>query len=176
MSARTFFRLVPIVAIAAPAAVHATVYMSVEQAQQAMFPNQKLSARFHQLQPGEIGAIKKASGASPLSKQVQAWKAQDGGWFILDRVVGKHEFITYAVALSPDGAVKRVEILEYRETYGGEVRNAGWRQQFVGKKFGAPLTLGKDIKNISGATLSSRHIADGVRRLLATWQLVLRNG
>ena len=176
MSARTYFRLVPIVAMAAPAAVHATVYMSVGQAQQAMFPNQKLSQHFRQLQPGEIGAIKKASGASPLSKQVQAWKAQDGGWFILDRVVGKHEFITYAVALSPDGAVRRIEILEYRETYGGEVRNAGWRQQFVGKKFGAALTLGKDIKNISGATLSSRHIADGVRRLLATWQLVLRNG
>jgi Na+-translocating ferredoxin:NAD+ oxidoreductase RnfG subunit len=176
MSARTFFRLVPIVAIAAPAVAHATVYMSVEQAQQAMFPNQKLSPHFHALQPGEIGAIKKASGASPLSKQVQAWKAQDGGWFIVDRVVGKHEFITYAVALTPDGAVKRIEILEYRETYGGEVRNAGWRQQFVGKKFGAALTLGKDIKNISGATLSSRHITDGVRRLLATWQLVLRNG
>src|SRR4051794_28081375 len=98
MSARTFFRLVPIVAIAAPAVAHATVYMSVEQAQQAMFPNQKLGAHFHQLQPAEIGAIKKASGASPLSKQLQAWKAQDGGWFIVDRVVGKHEFITYAVA------------------------------------------------------------------------------
>ncbi len=176
MSARTFFRLAPIVAIASPAVVHATVYMSVEQAQQAMFPGQKLTQRFHNLQPGEIAAIKKASAASPLSKTVQAWKAQDGGWFILDRVVGKHEFITYAVALSPDGAVKRVEILEYRETYGGEIRNAGWRQQFVGKRFGASLTLGKDIKNISGATLSSRHITDGVRRLLATWQLVLRNG
>lgn len=176
MSARTFFRLVPIVAIAAPAAVHATVYMSVEQAQQAMFPGERLAPHFHQLQPAEIGAIRKASGASPTSKDVKAWKAQDGGWFIVDRVVGKHEFITYAVALTPDGAVKRVEILEYRETYGGEVRNAGWRQQFVGKKFGAPVTLGKDIKNISGATLSSRHITDGIRRLLATWQLLFRNG
>lgn len=176
MNGRTLFRIAPIVAIAAPAAVHATVYMSLQQAQQAMFPGQALTPRFHTLQPGEIGAIKKVSGASPLSKTVQAWKASDGGWFILDRVVGKHEFITYAVALTPDGAVKRIEILEYRETYGGEVRNAGWRQQFVGKKFGAPVTLGKDIKNISGATLSSRHITDGVRRLLATWQLVLRNG
>jgi Na+-translocating ferredoxin:NAD+ oxidoreductase RnfG subunit len=176
MSARTFFHLVPMVAIVAPAAVHATAYMSVEQAQQAMFPGETVAPRFHQLQPAEIAAIKKASGASPLSKTVQAWKAGDRGWFILDRVVGKHEFITYAVALTPDGAVKRVEILEYRETYGGEVRSAGWRQQFVGKRFGSTLQLGEDIKNISGATLSSRHITDGVRRLLATWQLLYRNG
>ncbi len=91
-------------------------------------------------------------------------------------MLGKHEFITYAVALTPDGAVKRIEILEYRETYGGEVRNGNWRQQFVGKRFGSQLKLGGDIKNISGATLSSRHITDGVRRLLATYELVLKNG
>jgi hypothetical protein len=175
--ATSWFTVLPAaVAVLAPAPAQATIYMSIEQAQQAMFGGQKLVARPHQLTPAQLGAIKKASGVSPLSKTVQAWKAQDGGWFILDRVIGKHEFITYAVALTPEGAVKRIEILEYRETYGGEVRNAAWRQQFVGKKWGAPLTLAKDIKNISGATLSSRHITDGVRRLLATWQLVLRNG
>jgi len=163
------------VALAVPVAAQATVYMNVDQAQSAMFPGQKLTPAFHQLTPAQIGAIKKASGVAPLSKDLRAWKAHDGGWFVLDRVVGKHEFITYAVALSPDGVVKRIEILEYRETYGGEVRNANWRQQFVGKRFGAPLKLGSDIKNISGATLSSRHITDGVRRILATWQTVLKN-
>ena len=172
-----WFTILPAAVVAvAPATVHATVYMNVEQAQSAMFPNQKLAPRFHQLQPAEIAAIRKASGTAPASRDLRAWKAPDGGWFLLDGVIGKHEFITYAVALTPDGAVRRVEILEYRETYGGEVRNAGWRQQFVGKRFGSPLKLGADIKNISGATLSSRHITDGVRRLLATWQLLLRNG
>lgn len=176
MTGRSAFRIVPIVAIAAPSAVQATVYMSVEQAQQAMFAGQTLAPRFHQLTPGEVDAIRKASGAAPLSKDLKAWRSADGGWFILDRVVGKHEFITYAVALGSDGAVRRIEILEYRETYGGEVRNAAWRQQFVGKRFGSQLKLGGDIKNISGATLSSRHITDGVRRLLATWQYVLKDG
>ncbi len=36
-----------------------------------------------------------------------------------------------------------------------------------------PLKLTEDIQNISGATLSSKHITDGVRRLLATYELVL---
>jgi Na+-translocating ferredoxin:NAD+ oxidoreductase RnfG subunit len=172
-----WFTILPAAVVAvAPAAVHASVYMSVEQAQQAMFPGQKLSPRFHQLQSNEIAAIKKASGTAPASRELRAWKAEDGGWFLLDRVIGKHEFITYAVALGRDGAVRGLEILEYRETYGGEVRNAAWRRQFVGKRFGSAVKLGSDIKNISGATLSSRHVTDGVRRLLATWQLLLRNG
>ena len=171
-----WFTIIPAAVVAvAPAAAHATVYLSVEQAQQALFPHETMTPRFHQLQPNEIAAIKKASGTAPTSKQVHAWKAEDGGWFLLDRVIGKHEFITYAVSLTADGAVKGVEILEYRETYGGEIRNAAWRHQFVGKRFGSQLKLGGDIKNISGATLSSRHITEGVRRLLATYQLLLKN-
>lgn len=175
MPRRSLLRLLPLAALAMPAGVHATVYLTVEQAQSAMFPHQALKPAFRQLQPAEAAAIRKASGVSPLSRDLRAWRAQDGGWFIVDRVVGKHEFITYAVALTRDGAVRSVEILEYRETYGGEVRNPNWRQQFVGKRFGAQLQLGKDIRNISGATLSSRHVTDGVRRLLATWQLLLKN-
>ncbi len=172
---RPFIRLLPLVALAVPAGAHAAVYLTVEQAQSAMFPHQKLIPAFRQLQPAEIAAIKRASGVAPLTKQLEAWRAQDGGWFLVDRVVGKHEFITYAVALTRDGTVRNVEILDYRETYGGEIRNAAWRQQFVGKHFGAGVELGKDIRNISGATLSSRHVTDGVRRLLATWEVVLKN-
>lgn len=172
----SWIRLLAIATLTLPASVHATIYLTIEQAQSAMFPHQRLTPAFRQLRPDEITAIKKASGVAPQSKQLQAWRAQDGGWFIVDRVVGKHEFITYAVALTRDGAVRSVEILEYRETYGGEVRNANWRRQFIGKRFGSQLRLGEDIKNISGATLSSRHVTDGVRRLLATWQIVLRNG
>jgi Na+-transporting NADH:ubiquinone oxidoreductase subunit NqrC len=80
------------------------------------------------------------------------------------------------VALDPAGTVRDVEILDYREAYGGQVRDPRWRQQFIGKRAGQSLKLGSDIKNISGATLSSKHVTDGVRRLLATYQLVLAHG
>ena len=179
-SGASWFTIVPAaIAAAAPAPACATVYMSVEQAAHAMFAGAKMVDRSITFTDAQRKAIAKASRAS-VPKTQHVWEVHEGssrvGWFIVDRVLGKHEYITYAVALTPDGAVKRIEILEYRETYGGEVRNAGWRQQFVGKRFGSQLKLGGDIKNISGATLSSRHITDGVRRLLATWQLVLRNG
>ncbi|MDR3506606.1 MAG: FMN-binding protein [Caulobacteraceae bacterium] len=167
------FYLLPLALLAAPAAAHATTYMSVEQAQALMFPGEALKPDPRALTDAQVAAIRKDSGESPLSRELKAWRAADGGWFILDQVVGKHEFITFALALDSAGAVRSVEILDYRESYGGQVREAAWRSQFVGKRHGAALKLGQDVKNISGATLSSKHVADGVRRLLSTYALVL---
>jgi len=170
------YRLLPLALLSLPMAGHATVYMTPEQAQAQMFPHQALKPDFRDLSPDQVSAIRKASGESPLGKQLKAWRAADGGWFIVDEVVGKHEFITYAVSLDPTGAVRDVEILDYREAYGGQVRDPRWRQQFAGKRAGEPLKLGPDIKNISGATLSSKHVTDGVRRVLATYAIVLAHG
>ena len=167
------FLLVPAYALVVAAPVQATVYMSVEQAQAVMFPGATLESAFITLTPDQMKAIEKASDVNVLSPNLKVWRASTGGWFIADQVVGKHEFIPFAVAIDEKGAVKSVEILEYRETYGDQVRNAAWRAQFVGKTHDAPLKLGTDIQNISGATLSSRHITDGVKRLLATYALVI---
>ena len=89
------------------------------------------------------------------------------GWLLVDQVIGKAEAITYALALDAHGAVTRLEVLEYRETHGGEIRLPAWRKQFVGKTAADPVRLDADIHNISGATLSCRHVTDGVRRLLS---------
>lgn len=147
--------------------------MTLEQTQAQMYPHQALRPEFRELTPDQVVAIRNASGESPLSTQLKAWRAADGGWFIVDEVVGKHEFITYAVSLDAGGVVRDVDILDYREAYGDQVRDPKWRAQFIGKHAGEPLKLGSPIKNISGATLSSKHITDGVRRLLATYAIVL---
>lgn len=170
---RSRFLLIPAYALVASAPVHATVYLSVEQAQTLMFPGATLTPDFVTLTPEQMKAIEKACDVNVLTPNLKAWRASTGGWFIADQVVGKHEFIPFAVAIDAQGAVKSVEILEYRETFGDQVRNEAWRAQFVGKTHDAPLKLGSDIKNISGATLSSRHITDGVKRLLTTYALVL---
>jgi hypothetical protein len=170
---KTRFMLIPAYALVVAAPVQATVYMSVEQAQAQMFPGATFTPDFVTLSPEQMKAIEKASDVNVLSPNLKAWRASTGGWFIADQVVGKHEFIPFALALDDQGAVKSVEVLEYRETYGDQVRNAAWRAQFTGKTHAAPLKLGTDIQNISGATLSSRHITDGVKRLLTTYDLVL---
>ncbi len=173
MSSR--FLLLPVAAVCWVQPAQATVYMSVEQAQSAMFPGASFEPEFRTLTPQQISQIEKASDTRVLDKQVRVWKASTGGWFIADQVVGKHDFIPIAVALDAQGAVKGVEILEYREAYGSEVRNGQWRAQFVGKGHDATLKLTRDIQNISGATLSSKHVTDGVRRLVTTYA-VIRSG
>jgi len=77
------------------------------------------------------------------------------------------------VALGADGKVRQLEILEYREAYGSEVRNPRWRAQFTGKQHGDSVRIGDGIQNISGATLSSEHLTDGIRRLLATYAIAI---
>ena len=166
------FLLIPFAAVAIVQPAAATVFMSVEQAQAVMFPAATFTEDFRTLTPAQVSAVEKASDANVASPQLKAWKVSTGGWFLVDQVIGKHDFIPFAVALDETGAVKDVEILEYREAYGSEVRNPQWRAQFTGKTRASPMKLTKDIQNISGATLSSKHITDGVRRLVLTHALL----
>ena len=162
----------PVASISIPA--YAATYLTVEQAQQTIFPGQKLTRANITLTSVQAREIERRSDANVRHKEIQLWKVDKGGFFVVDEVVGKHEFITYAVGLNADGTVKQIEIMTYRESYGYEVRNADWRAQFVGKDASAPLKLNQDIKNISGATLSCRHIADGVKRILATYEIAIK--
>ena len=89
------------------------------------------------------------------------------GFARVRNVKGKDQPITYLVAIDPKDALKDVDVLVYREPYGGEVAYEPWRKQFRGKTGAAPLEVGKDIKNISGATISSHAVTLGVRQTLA---------
>jgi Na+-translocating ferredoxin:NAD+ oxidoreductase RnfG subunit len=172
MKARLIF--IPLAGIAiAGGPAYATVYLSVEQAQQIMFPGASFTPDNRTLTEDQVKAIEKMSGVPVRNKQLKVWRVSTGGWFIVDEVVGKHEYIPFALGIDAQGKVKDVEILEYREAYGDQIRNPEWRKQFVGQGPGTKLQLGKNIRNISGATLSSRHITDGVERLLATYAVVL---
>ncbi|WP_426410556.1 FMN-binding protein [Bradyrhizobium ganzhouense] len=144
-----------ILSAASPA--YAVRYLSIEEAQKEAFPS---ATHFSEVQAGRV------------------WKAEAGGkvvgFFVFDRVVGKHLFIDYAVSLTPAGAVHKIEILEYRESYGGDIRSPSWLGQFVGKTSGSALKINGDIRNIAGATLSSTHVTEGVKRILAAYGNRLR--
>ena len=173
MKSELAFIALPISALVAPS-TFAVQYLTVDQAQHAVFPGKSFTAAPVKLVPAQRKAIEQASGVRVLHDDQKVWRVSGGGWFIVDEVVGKHEFITYAVGLNANGSVKQIEVMDYRETYGGEIRNESWRAQFVGKTTQSPLKLDKDIKNISGATLSCRHITDGVKRLLAFYEVALK--
>jgi FMN-binding domain len=165
--------LVPTAVLAIVSPAYGTVYLSIEQAQALMFPGASFTPDFRELAPEQIDSIQKLSGTKVLSRELRLWQVSTGGWFIVDEVVGKHEFIPYALGLDGNGTVKGLEILEYRESQGGQIRNPAWRKQFAGKRHGAALSLARDVRNISGATLSCRHVTEGVKRLLATYAIAV---
>ena len=155
-------------------AASANVYLSTEQAQKAIFPGAKLTKLTFSLTDEQRASLRSRTGVYEPFKEDGLWSVDGGGFFVIDQVVGKHEMITYAVGINADGSVKQVEILEYRETYGYEIRNANWRQQFVGKTGASPVKLNQDISNLTGATLSCKHVTDGVRRVLAVHGMALK--
>jgi len=178
---RTIFWSTPAaIVIAGSVSGYATTYLTVNQAQKLCFANAtEFAPSDVALSPEQMRAIQKDSGVTVRFATQKVWRVRAGdrflGWFLADQVLGKHEFITWALALNADGSVRQIEILDYRETYGYQIRDGQWRAQFYGKQHGAPLKLDVDIRNISGATLSCRHITDGVKRLLSFYDLVLKD-
>jgi hypothetical protein len=169
-SMKARFLFLPLASIVVPGGpAYATVFLTIEQAKALMFPGASFTSEFRALTVEQAKAIERNSGVSVRNKEVKIWRVSTGGWFIVDEVVGKHEYIPFALALDEKGAVKGVEVLEYREAYGDQIRGAEWRRQFFGKQPGSRLRLNKEIRNISGATLSCRHVTDGITRLLATY-------
>ncbi len=159
---------------------YAADYLNESQAQKVLFPEaDEFLKQSITLSDKQLGEIKELAGLRQRNKSPLVWTAKKKGkvlgLFFIDEVVGKHEFITYAVAVSPEGIVQGVEIMSYLETHGGEVREASWRKNLKGKKITDPFKLDVDVPNITGATLSCRNVMDGVKRLLAL-QKVLGNG
>jgi len=148
-------------------------FLSLKKAQAILLPEETLEARTIELSDEQRKQIAKESKVRVRSKSLKAWVSDRGNWFILDQIIGKHENIDMAFAISKEGGVMGLEVLTYRESYGHEIRHPKWRAQFHGKTAGTRLKLDRDIKNISGATLSCAHVTDGVNRLLKTWELVL---
>lgn len=159
--------------------VVAADYLTVDAAQKAIFPD---ADSFQEVllpqTPEQIQALLARAGPQPPHGVIRIWRASRGGsqlgHVFVDEVIGRQSLITYAVGIDATGALGNLEILSYRESHGGEIRNPAWRGQFARRSDLDQVRFRTDIKNISGATLSSEHVTQGVRWLLALWQAALR--
>jgi Na+-translocating ferredoxin:NAD+ oxidoreductase RnfG subunit len=168
-----------LVLLACALAARAERYLTIAEAQKLCFPTgDRFVENVLKFSKEDLAAIQKKVGGRVPNDGNRIFYAYSGnnllGVMFIDHVLGKHEIIDYAVAVTPDGKVRQVEILEYRESYGFEIRTPKWRRQFVGKSSGSPLRLNGDIYNISGATMSCRHVTQGIKRVLATFDLLCR--
>lgn len=154
---------------------YSKTYLSIEQARSLIWGDLAMDPITVELTKEQMDSIGKASDTRVRHSIIKAWKSTEGHWYLLDQVIGKHENIDLAVGIDNEGKIKGIEVLIYRETYGDQIMHPKWRAQFHGRDNSEILRLDDQVKNISGATLSCRHVTDGVNRLTHTWSQVLRN-
>lgn len=130
--------------------------------------------------PDQVALLRQRLGyAPPREVTVYFGMTRDriDGLAVIDNELGQHLPITFGALVGTEGALKRLEVMVYREAYGEEVREPRFRQQFQGKTALDPLKPGRDIVAVAGATISSKSMATGSKRALVLIdELVLRPG
>jgi len=159
-------------ALFAPEIVQAAAYLTLEQAQQAIFPGETFTAADFVLGKEQVEELLRVSRSAVLRSRVRAWRTSGGGWFVLDQVFGRDDRIIYVIGIDASGVVRGIEILVCDSGYEG-ILNPRWLEQFRGVTHAAAGAMTETIANISGTTLSVEHIMEGVRRVLATHALYL---
>ncbi len=113
------------------------------------------------------------------SKLLTAYEGRrDGrvtGWALLDTHNVRTLPETFLVVLAPSGKVTATHMLAFHEPteYMPPPR---WLKQFDDQGLDDDLRVGRAIAGITGATLSARAVEGGIRRALATWQVLLAPG
>ena len=88
------------------------------------------------------------------------------GFAFIGTAPSKTDTFEYLVVFDKSFIIKKVNVLVYREDYGGEIGSNRWLKQFVGMARSSELTVGKNIAAISGATISVYSMTNAVNQLL----------
>lgn len=156
------------------------VYLSVEEAPKVIFPEadhwERKDIRVTQVLANQlkqmVGRAKPSIWEPNYITFIATKEDKIVGYAVICEEIGKHRPITFIVGVLPDKTVKDVAIMTYREPQGDEVRRRNFLIQFAGKELRDPIMQHQDIRNVSGATLSVRALARGVRKALAVIEAV----
>jgi hypothetical protein len=161
-----------LLAALAPVLLGVQVYHSEEEALHLAFPDAtSFEEEVHLVDEAARRRVTERAGAPGRERVVTLHVARREGRIVgralVLKEIGKSLPFRFLVAIRPDGAVEQVLLLDYREPRGDEVRRGVFRRQYVGKRLDDPIRRGRDIRNISGATISVDSLSRGVRRALA---------
>lgn len=181
MRRRRFLELLAAVLVAAASSTAgSTVLLSVEEALALAFPGAVPTRETVFLSEAQIGDAAAFSGTEIPSSLVTRYVAtgRDGtvhgfGYLDTHRVRTLPE--TVLIAVGPDGTVKRVEVVVFREPSEYKPRE-GWYGQFEGQQLDRDLALERDIRSVTGATLTARATTEAVRRVLAIHRALASGG
>ena len=140
----------------------------------------ELKLRSVAVAPADAAALRGRMGKRFSKREVNFYEALSNGrvagYAYRSSERGKHGRIHYVVYLDPKGTVLSVEVVSSSEKRGRAVAGKRFLAQYRGKAAGDPLSVGRDISGISGATISSKAVTRGVREAVMVWSHVYTNG
>ena len=93
---------------------------------------------------------------------------------IIDHQPGKWGPVQYIILLDLATAkVKNLAVMSYKEKRGRPIARKSFLKQFIGKRSGDPVQVRKDIRAISGATISSDATCFAVKKAIAIVETVI---
>ena len=155
----------------------AKVFLARSEAVKAALPTaDHVDTRDVFLTEAQKSAIEKNSGMPMESALVTVYtgylKGQLVGYALFDTHVVRTQPETFVVALDPTGHITGLFVCAFYEPQ-DYLPSDRWLALFRGRDPSKPPRVGSDITSISGATLSSRAVAGGVRRALAIYAACL---
>ena len=162
---------------AAPKAVSPVgkVFMNRDEALALAFPDCKVERATAYLDPKHVERVAELSKLEYESTVAYTYRAtKEGKWvgtayFDTHRVRSMRE--TMMVVVKPDASVGRIEVLSFGEPVEYIPRDR-WYGQFTGHKLDGDLFLGRDIRGVTGATLTAVATTNCSRRVLALHQVL----
>lgn len=98
------------------------------------------------------------------------------GYLMISRAKSRVDFFDYMIVYKPDLSILSINVLAYREDYGGEIASKRWLKQFNDKSNPDEMKFGDDIQSISGATLSARSLTQDVQEITKNIQFLKTKG
>jgi Na+-translocating ferredoxin:NAD+ oxidoreductase RnfG subunit len=163
-------RLLWLLILACVAAAHAHVIQTQEEALDEAFPEAEVRRRTAFLDEEQVKRIEELAASELRTRVVTFYEGQRDGAILGTAYFDSHVVRTLPevimVLVGPDGSLGRVSILSFQEPR-DYLPSDRWLDQFEGEGLDEALTLKRDIRGITGATLSARAITRSVRRMLA---------
>ena len=153
-----------------------TVYTTRPQALAEAFPRARIENLSYVLDAAQVKAVQQRARAKLESKLATAHLAWRG-----DTLVGTAFFDArnvrtmpgvFMVVVAPDSTIERVEVIAFHEPpdYRPPER---WLGQFEHRRLDQRLWPRRDIRNLSGATLTTQAVTESARLALALYEVLV---
>jgi electron transport complex protein RnfG len=156
------------------------VFMKRDEALKTVFPDAaQIEKKEIFLSSDQSQEIESLASSKNESKLYIIYEAKNGektlGYAIIDTHTLRTKTETVMFVINPDGSLRQTEILAFFEPQDYQA-GENWIELFEGKTLDDTLKIGKDIPNITGATITANSLSQAIRRILAVFKVASEQG